>query len=165
MDARFLVIPLKRPQYVVNAEVLISSLARRAYSNEYTKDFESSIGFTYRKNDGAKATVRVHEFFPRATNLVSFDASLQHHGMTLSIDETFSDEHLLGRATSLNVLGTRSRRGNSQPASPLTPALALMQDLPGLLNKSGPADIGAILETIFSLGAPAGYEGIGRAHV
>lgn len=152
-----LIFPLSRPQYMVAPEVLLSALISNVCVTPEKP--EKIIGFTYKKNDEASATPRVHEFFPRGENLKTFDESLKENGIKTSTSGSTADSWLLGRAISNNVLGTKSLRSKSQAAAPLTPALALLQDFPGLLNKTGPADIAKIIEQIYSLGAPHNYQG------
>lgn len=148
---------ISRPQYMVAPEILLSSLASRAY--ELEGKTKQEIGRTYKKDDPNARKSRVKEYYPREQNLSDFDKSLRENGLVTSRGSGNGAAYLVADAVRQNVLGTKSLRSNTQAAAPLTPALALTQDLAGMLNKEGPADIGKILETIFHLGAPESYAG------
>lgn len=148
---------LLRPQYMVAPEILLSSLAARAYSPLILDDKE--IGRTYRKNNLATNNTKVREFYPREQALSHFDLALKERGIVINSDDNQIPSDLVADAVRHSILGTKSLRSNTQAAAPLTPSLAMLQDLPGMLNKSGPADIGKILEQIYQLGAPASYSG------
>ncbi|WP_172511687.1 hypothetical protein [Glutamicibacter mishrai] len=149
---------LPRPQYMVAPEILLSSLAAHAYGSGDRSSKE--IGRTYKKNDPDLHNSTVKEYYPRdQVQLAEFDQSLRDNGFVTSKKGGIDSAYLVADAVRHSVLGTKSLRSNTQAAAPLTPSLALTQNLAGMLNKQGPADIGKILDTIFHLGAPESYTG------
>ncbi|MHA7178338.1 hypothetical protein ACX80D_17005 [Arthrobacter sp. Sr24] len=65
---------------------------------------------------------------------------------------TEATDKTLGDAVASSILGIRIEKTGNQPASPLSPALALLQDPKGILVKAGPPDFGDIIESMYALG-------------
>ena len=152
-DARggHLILPLPRPEYPAVPEVLTTSLALEAYG----KGFESADGgptaHMYRLEPGAGGKLVIAQTEPRDdADLDRFASSLRAAGVW-----TEASDRDLSRAVANSLAGIRTKKG-SQPASPLTPSVALLQDLKGMLARANPPAVEGILECMFGMGASVG---------
>jgi hypothetical protein len=152
-------LPFKRPEYFSVPELLISSLAHRAYSARQevgdiglAPGFEPNgkdLGFMYKAEARESRTVDLRSTFPSGDTLQTLGQALEKKGISASA----ASPSMLSEAVSHSVLGIRLDTTGNQPASPLTPALALMQNSRGVLVKARPPDFADILESMFALGA------------
>ena len=62
------------------------------------------------------------------------------------------DQVKLGRAIADAVAGVQVTAGKSRSATPMSPNLALLQNLRGMLGKAAPAEMAVILEQLYRLG-------------
>jgi hypothetical protein len=146
-----LIIPLPRPEYVALPEGFISSLAWKILSVD-TSGWEVSgkkTGLRYMLHgpDQASKTVRFVQTIPEGENLVRFAQSLEKHGL-----DEIGTENLLAKAVLNSIKGSTSLKSKFVPASPLSPAIALLQNPIGFAAKANPADFAQIIETIYALG-------------
>lgn len=158
--AQSLRLPFNRPEYFSVPELLISSLAHKAYARVSsaepigrgagTEPSGKPEGYMYLAEPREKSGVDVRSTFPKGPALGELNIALQAKGL-------HSEAHgvVLADGVARSVLGIRLDATGYQPASPLTPALALMQDARGVLVKSGPPDFAEILESMFAVGAPS----------
>jgi hypothetical protein len=142
---------LPRPEYPAIPEAFLSALAWKAFlpSDLPTPVEGKKLGLRF-WSDTPKEVGKSFETFetrPRDGKLQSLQDNLATRGFR-------SVEHnsQVGEALINSVVGTSKSQGRFVPASPLTPSLALMQNLIGVLGKAGPPDIAKILETIYAIG-------------
>lgn len=140
-----MLIPLHRPEYTSSPEIFISALAadRLRWRCADLRD----VGLIFIGEPSQTKTNKVLQTLPgdlRALALACADAGL-------NFDPANEREVMEGLLSSLR--GLEVPNGKSRPASPMTPALALMQNTRGAFRKAGPANYAAILEEMFDLGA------------
>jgi len=140
-----LFIDLPRPEYVASPEILISSLAWREFA--YVDPSASSPqALAYRTDDRTSTKIEFRSTEP--TDMSGWGESLSTAGL-----KGVEDFAILGAATAVSIAGIRAKKAKGQAATPLTPALALLQDARGMLGKKNPPNIGLILEELYRLGA------------
>ena len=142
-----MILPLPRPQYVAVPEALISALAWRAFE---VKLDEEPVGLVYRTDLGIK---QPKTFTLRATEPVTSE-SLAEFGEALKdsgVKSQVSPE-MLARAVLNSIVGVRAEKSGKQPATPITPGLALLQNMRGLQGAKNPPDLAEILERMYGLG-------------
>lgn len=154
-----LLLPFNRPEYYSVPEALVSALCWRAFEfrqslpvHEASGSADSSkskpLGYMYHATQKVRKTVDVQTTRPIGQRAKSFGAELVAQGVV-----TDAGPQLLGETIAASILGVRIEQNGNQPASPMTPALALLQDLRGVTGKANPADYGEILEAMFTLGS------------
>lgn len=150
-----MILPLPRPQYVAVPEALISALAWRAFDVDLSKLGSEPIGLVYRTDLG-KQEKQPKTFTLRATEPVSSE-SLTAFGEALRDSGVKSQvaPELLARAVLNSVVGVRAEKSGKQPATPITPGLALLQNMRGLQGSKNPPDLAEIMETMYRLGGGA----------
>ena len=141
----FLTRELPRAEYMPNPEGFISALAWAEYDVE--REGARSERIRYRKLQDEGPTTLI-ESEPKRDSFSALQSALARNGLVGARSGT--DE---ARAVLNSVLGMHVRNAKSQPASPLTPSLALMQNAASTLSKKGPPNFALILETLFSYGA------------
>lgn len=148
-------LPLPRPQYSVAAEAYISSLLWTVTkANPVGSPMTGRPRLVYKKLEEGPKSSKLLETMPKNEELKLFGNELMARGISV----LGGSPALLGEAVSESVLGTKSGKGKSQSASPMSSSLALMQNLSGLLNTDNPPDLGVILESLYRLGAPERYD-------
>lgn len=148
IHAKQMILPLPRPQYVAVPEGFLTSLAWRAYSVELDTDPQGKkVGLRFRglSDDKKRVVYRITE--PAGEQLTSLGETAMQQGIMTLLDETQFAE-----ATLNSILGIRSEKGKFQPASPLCPSFALLQNMSGIQGAENPPDLAEIIEAIFSLG-------------
>jgi len=147
---RHLTPPLARPQYVSVPEGFITALAWHYFDTQEVagQQLGPGIGLRYR-GDPLKKKVTYVITEPDVSELSDFGEDLLLSGITV---ETQPSD--LASAVSNSLLGIRAPKGTFQPISPLTPAMALMQNMIGIQGAAHPPDLSGILETMFSFGMP-----------
>lgn len=159
---RSVVLGLPRPQYVPVPEGFVSALAAHVYEVDYGVDpggAKLAVAYQTAKAGQRSKTLRYHATRPTGPDLSRFAKTLEDAGLVAEDDQT-----VLAEAFAAAVAGVSSKEGRGRAAVPMGPALALAQDLRGLMGTAGPPDLGAILERFFAMGAPAeadGTEGAG----
>ena len=151
-----LVLSILRPEYVPFPENLISSLAWRIADGGFpgweTHDGKR-VALIYKKSPLAKKAPRVHfvETCPDITSEVLADwvEALLANGFRLGDEASYS-----AKSISDALLGVNIENSSRQPATPLTPYIALLQNGQGVMGKAGPVNVGLILEQLFALGNP-----------
>lgn len=139
-------IPLNRPQYVPSPEVLVSSLLHRHFSN--AELVKAKKGLRFLEVAPARVAVTTGPDTPEA--LTEFGEDLRDAGMKSDVPNVRE----LAEAVVDGVKGVRPPNSRAIPVSPITPHLALAQDLRGVLGAANPPAMGAVLETMYLLGAP-----------
>lgn len=148
--AESLKLPLGRPQYSVAPEAYISSLLWTVVDAVPSGVSNSRIRMVYKKLQEGPKSYKLFETMPQGGDLQVVGKQLMERGVSV----LGGSPELLGEAVAESVLGTKSGKGKSQSASPMSGSLALMQNLSGLLNTDNPPDLGNILESLYRLGAP-----------
>lgn len=146
-----LLLPLNRPQYVPSAETLISALAWDILEAE--AGYGPSSGRIYQVVSSNPDTKHAGQTRPEGDSLVSFARHLEDGGLRA---EGALSPKMVATAVLNGIAGVRPTRAKVQAASPLTPALALLQDSVGMTGVKNPVNYASILETMFVLGAPEG---------
>lgn len=149
-EAGHMLIPLARPQYPPTPEILLSSLAWTSLQAE-PKISPNSDRLVYKNFVRAGSRAALVETQPDIARFDEFGAILRSHGISVH-EGSLRDA---AEAAASSVLGTKPAGAKSQPASPMTRSLALMQNLRGVLNTQNPPDLGGVIETMYGLGAPA----------
>ena len=145
-----LLLPLARPEYVAIPEAFISAIAWRTFSVEM--DNENETGFIFKNIKGKtvkqpKNYTRVSTAPQTMADLDTFGSALQREGVT-----SMESPEMMAEAVLNSISGIQAERGQQQPATPLSPAIALLQNTRGLASKRNPPDLGQILETLYQLG-------------
>lgn len=147
-----IILPLNRPQYVPAPEGFISALAWSLFTVE-ANNTGRRIGYRFKKTELDKAYVAVdmrYNFPEELADQLTLTKSLH----SLGVIEP-ANTNRIGEAVVNSVLGTRSEKSKFQPASPMSPSLALMQNYVGILGTANPPDLAGIMESLYSLGNPA----------
>lgn len=151
LSAKDIVLPLPRPEYVPMPEGFLSAIAWKGYSVQKLPEAPDGrkLGLRYRFVGGPSAAKSVFfaETVPKGSVLSELRIKLEENGL-----EETGNKFLLGEAVINSISGGSSQKSRSIPASPLTPALALLQNPVGLSGKQNPPDLGNIIEVIYSLG-------------
>jgi hypothetical protein len=156
-----LALPLPRPQYVSVPEALITALAWRVFDVELSEEENGKkIGMLFRADNRETKTLSIRSSEPKGESLSRFAASLEAEGLT-----TTGDAALLAEATLNSVAGVRVEKSGSQPASPITPAFALLQNMRGLQATQNPPDLAEILEWLFHIGQAEAITSVGVANL
>lgn len=153
-SARHLLLPFNRPEYFSVPEALVSALAWKAYEPAPDAKFDkplSRLGFMYKAEPQSPTTFDFRVTWPGGIRAKAFGDILKDTG-NFSTEATSA---LLGDAVAQSVLGIRSEKSGNQPASPMTPGLALMQNSRGVMVKPSPPDYGTIIESMYSVGLTA----------
>ena len=149
--AKHLILPFNRPEFFSVPEALVSALAWKAYEPVSDIRFDrpmSKLGLMYKAEPRNPTTFDFQVTWPGGTRAADFGQILKETGRF----STEAGDALLGDAVAQSVLGIRSEKSGSQPASPMTPALALMQNSRGVMVKPSPADYANIIESMFAAG-------------
>lgn len=159
-EGRTIRLPLNRPEYVTVPEAFISALAWKLFDAPDLLETEGKkrVGLYFRGSTPKGKNVEFRSTSPEGEQLSELAAALSHAGV--KAEESGSE---LARAVLNSVLGIRVERSDIQPASPITPALALLQNPRGLLRKENPPDIADILESMYSFGLPDAKPSLGVA--
>jgi hypothetical protein len=151
-----LVLSILRPEYVPFPENLISSLAWRIAQGAFPgwESFDGKpVALIYKKSPLEKKKPAVHfvETRPDATPEVldGWVEALLTSGFRLGDEVNHS-----AKSISDALLGLNIEKSSRQPATPLTPFIALLQNGQGVMGKAGPVNVGLILEQLFALGNP-----------
>lgn len=146
---KHLVPPLARPQYVSIPEGFISALAWHWMSVDISglADGSRPVGLRYRGDEGETKYLSYRNTEPAGEKLISFGESLAAAGL---ISEAPPAD--LASAVANSILGIRAPKGKFQPATPVTFATAMLQNMRGIQGAANPPDLAGILETMFSLG-------------
>lgn len=153
-----MILPLPRPQYVAVPEALISALAWRAFDVDLGGE---PTGLVYRM-DPEKLEKQPKTFALRATepvkheDLAKFGEALRDSGVRSQVAP-----EVLARAVLNSVVGVRAEKSGKQPATPITPGLALLQNMRGLQGSKNPPDLARIMETMYLLGGGAEGSAVG----
>lgn len=147
-----LFLPLPRPEYVALPEGFISALAWAALEVkglELETAAGKKVGLRYKISSGelSTKTVEFRETAPEGEALADLLEILERHGI-----QELGNKNLLAESVVLSIKGTSAAKSKFSPASPLSPALALLQNNVGLMGKRNPPDIARIFEVIYSLG-------------
>lgn len=145
-----LVLPLNRPQYVPTSETLISALAWEVLRCDGGQAPDSGRRFQL-IDDKQDSVASSGQTRPAGPALIDFAQTLGEVG--IQRDEKL-DADTVASAVLNSIAGVRPTRARSQAASPMTPALALLQDSVGMTGMGNPVNYASILETMFLLGAP-----------
>lgn len=142
-------IGLPRPQYPPLPEAFTSAIASRIFevSAPPTETEGKAIGLRYRTREYETGTLAYRGTAPQGKRVEAFGLALEAQGVA---SET--NAQLLGEAVANSIDGVRTEKGDSQAASPMTPALALLQNARGMQGSKNPPDLGEIVEQLFSLG-------------
>jgi hypothetical protein len=151
-------IELNRPQYVMAPEALVTALAWMVFTSPDAYPSQTRpVAYIYRSEASRARSLDLRTTYPYGSGaLLEFTAGLA--GIHAQGAE---EQDLVGLAVASSIQGTRPRNGKGQLASPLTPHLALLQDVRGFQGTAHPPDYGRILEQLYRLGIPAGES---RAH-
>lgn len=148
------ILPLARPQYVPTPEAFITALAWKEFNVTLTGESDKPQAIRYSQSSAGKSSkMEVRATKPTwnqpgsdADRLTAFVHELKGSGFN-SLDSL-----ALARSVLESVGGVRVEKSGVQPASPMTPSLALAQNIRGLQGVANPPDIAGILETMFAMG-------------
>jgi hypothetical protein len=151
LTARDVIIPLPRPEYVALPEGFLSALAWNAFDIEGLEPpvpgKKLGLRFIFDKGVSTSKSVDFRQMWPGSEALASLGDSLETQGL-----EETGNSDLLASAVLASIKGTTTAKSKFVPASPLSPALAMLQNPIGLMGKANPPDLANILETIYALG-------------
>ncbi|MHB1171112.1 MAG: hypothetical protein ACYCZY_01180 [Lacisediminihabitans sp.] len=146
-----MILPLPRPQYVPVPEAFITALAWRKFNVELKDEAAGRpVGLMFRPSARGSRTkvLDIQSTAPEGDRLVKFAEALNRRHL-----RTEGDPRILAEAVLNSVAGVRVEKSGSQPASPITPAFALLQNIRGLQGVRNPPDLAEILETLYELGS------------
>lgn len=150
-----MLLPMGRPEYAPMPEVLISALAATILDAKPLNALDNRSRVVYKNLMISPARAALIETRPSDTKLEQVGSALESAGLTAD----HCSMSVLAKSVVHSVTGTRSAGSKSQPTSPMTRSLAMMQNLRGVLNKSGPPDLGNILEELYALGSDQYWSG------
>jgi hypothetical protein len=139
---------LNRPQYVASPETLISALAWRAFPIPLPDEGGRAVGLRFRSEQEKSGTLVYRATAPNRQTMGAFGDALAAAGIAGEASPA-----QLAEAVEMSVRGLAARGGKSQAVSPLTPALALLQNPRGMMGSKNPPDIAEILEQMYALGS------------
>jgi hypothetical protein len=147
-----LFLPLPRPEYVALPEGFISALAWEVLEVkglELETGSGKKVGLRYKIIGGETSSknVEFRETAPNSKELSDLADLLEQHGL-----QELGSKNLLAESVLNSIRGTSAPKSKFTPASPLSPALALLQNSVGLMGKRNPPDLARIFETVYSLG-------------
>lgn len=145
-----IIFPLLRPQYVPSPEVLISAMAWNLYEIDMPPASKGKkVGLIFKGTPKEAATLEYRLTAPTASVLGEFADALVAEKLqpTTAIDE-------LAEAVLNSIEGIQIDQGRALPASPLTPSLALLQNVSGSMGTANPPSISGMIELLFRLGMP-----------
>jgi len=149
MKASSLVLPLKRPQYVSVTEGYLNAIAWSIFDVDLKKDPSGrKIGLRYRGFDRGGQALIVRFTEPGLDKYEEIAKRLEELGVIGADGDTGA------RAFVNSIVGVKPEKAKFVPASPLTPALALLHNPVGIHGSETPPPDADILETIFQLGSP-----------
>lgn len=150
MSIERMLIPIPRPQYPALPEAFISALAWRAFDAPVEVSPGKTVGLRFRSTKlSTAAQIEYRQTAPtNAAGFIGFGTRLEQAGVVSEAGGS-----VLASALIDSISGVRSTKGDSQAASPLTPSVALMQNIAGLMGAPRPPDVGEIIEVLFALGA------------
>lgn len=165
---------LPRPQYVPVPEAFISALAWKildvdALENETGSHSDvpmvrepngKPIGLLYRTGGGSSRVITIKQTLPSGERLSEFKKALSSSGLHIH-----GSEALLAEAILNSLDGVRVEKSSSQPASPLTPSIALLQNMRGVSGVKGPPDVAAIVESLYARGAGSQPESLSASRL
>jgi hypothetical protein len=141
-------VDLNRPEHMPSPEGYISALAWSQYGSSQP-GVDESTWLAYQSKEQSTLSNRRLEFTaPEATKL---QVALKQHGLEVNTQKYSS----AASAVLNSIIGMRITQTKSQPVSPLTPSLALLQNPRGVMAKDNPPNFAAIFEKIFLLGSAA----------
>lgn len=157
-------LPLRRPEYAKQTEALLTDLLWRSQGSELTggtKPYfarlrELAAGGSQRAEDPERLVLAKHanahvKLF--ATSPLATDPAMG------SLVRTITGASPLNAIIS-SILAPRARGATVEACVPVHPSAVAFQTLHGLVNKSNPADMAAVIEAISVLG---GAPGLGSA--
>ena len=150
MKAAVVLLPMSRPQYISVVEGFISSLAWSIFEvDNNVWDLSKKPGLRYRKGHDSRPHKNLSIIYtePTGESRAVFGEALVKNGL-----KSVSSGSALADAALNSVVGIKVEKGKFQPASPLSPHLALLQNMEGIHGSSNPPPTADILETIFEMG-------------
>ena len=149
-----LILPLPRPEYPSAPELLLSSLAWRAYRLSGLDDHDGKpVALAYRRDTQRQSrTLAFRATEPAGEQIVDWEASLRSAG----IDWPDEAARVVGPCVAESIAGIRAAKAKGQAAIPMTPHLAMLQNARGLTGKRNPANYGQIIEQLHALGGNHG---------
>jgi hypothetical protein len=139
---------VKRPEYPQAPESFITALAWNAFEIENLNEAGGKSALIYRRKLPHLEQSKATETYPRGNATVAWQSALVSNGLG-----TESQDELMAQAIADALLGVQITSAKTQAATPLSPMVALLQNLVGMTGKRNPAQIGSILEQLFALGA------------
>lgn len=148
-----LILPLNRPQYVMSPEALTTALAWSLYTAEpAARDGdERAVALIYRTDPLETQHLIFTPTEPSGDGLEAFGDALREAGVTSE-----GPASQLGSAVANALAGIQAEKSGRQPAAPLTPGLAMLQNMQGLQAARNPPAFAAILEALHELGGDPG---------
>lgn len=150
MTKSSLILPLNRPQYVALPEGFLSAIAWGGYQN-LPKIDGATQALKFRGVSSLGKSLKVVFTDPSRPDDAElgkvFRKNLENLGINIA-----EDGAPLAEAVANSILGIQPQGGKTIPASPMTPNLALLQNLEAISGSANPVGLAEILETIFSLG-------------
>jgi hypothetical protein len=151
-------LPLNRPEYVAVPEAFITALAGKLYKSKLLGSESNQIGLFFEGPHPKSKSLEFVSTRPQGEDLASFAAALDTVGIKAEENTLETAEAVLN-----SILGIKVERSQIHPASPLSPSIAMLQNVRGLLRKGNPADIARILEAMYSFGSSEGGNASGAA--
>lgn len=161
ITAARLILPLPRPQYIRVPEGFITALAWREYylANDpltpahpdltlnRSGEMQGQVIFRPTSNT-SKAKSPLRTTVPGDESaLAAFGAALKARGLQSS-----EDDLIIGESFVRAISGVSATKGMGQAASPMTPALAMLQNVAGVHAALRPPNLGKTIELIRSMG-------------
>jgi len=144
---------LNRPQYVSVPEGFISALAWKLRDtpipNSGVGPRPKPVGLMFKVKKSKTSKIQLIETAPKKVELIEFGVQLEKSGMK----NTAGDAGILAQAVINSLAGVQAEKSANQAASPLSPALALLQNMRGVQRTENPPDLAGILGTLYRLGS------------
>ena len=148
-SASDLYLDINNPEYMPRGEVLISALAARNFEVDDFQE-ERAEGRIYRTTPRRLQNVRLvctDPYWPSSPNdSQAWSEALRDAGL---IGEDLDQAALVAAGA---LAGLETKIGKAQAATPMTPALAMLQNTRGVVARQSPYNVGAAIERMYSLG-------------
>lgn len=145
-----IMLPLPRPQYVPSPESLITALAWNVFDVELRQNANGKqTALIFRGKPSETKTLEYRVSAPNDDNLNVLAQALDQEKLKPTISKT-----VVAQAVLNSIEGIKTSKGNGRPASPLTPSMALLQNIHGLMGTANPPSVDGMLEMLYRVGMP-----------
>lgn len=149
-----LIPPLPRPQYVAAPEMLLSALAWEMFELDSGPETGGKqLGLIY---DGElRGSKGIHFYRTKpSTGEALTDWAEELNAVGVREAGSGRGSKLVAGSVADAIAGVKAKRAKGQAATPLTPKIALLQNVSGMMGVANPPNVAKIIEVMYALGKP-----------